>query len=86
MPRLAKNERDRQMDAIARRIRHHYSDILKERGLDCRTAANSMGVPYDRLNNRMKSPSAFTLGELYAIANAMNISLSTLVSGKEELS
>lgn len=83
MPRIAKSERERMMDDIARRIRHHYSDALYERGMDCRSAAKAFGMGYDTLNRRLANPSRFTLGELVNIANTMNISLATLVSGKE---
>ena len=38
---------------------------------------------YDTLNRRLANPSRFTLGELVNIANTMNVSLATLVSGKE---
>lgn len=83
MPRIAKSEREKTMDAIARRIRHHYNDALYERGLDCRSAAKTFGMGYDTMHRRLANPSQFTLGELVTIANTMNISLATLVSGKE---
>jgi hypothetical protein len=38
---------------------------------------------YDTMHRRLANPSQFTLGELVTIANTMNISLATLVSGKE---
>lgn len=81
MPRIAPTMRERQMTDIARRIRHHYDDARRERGIDCHTAAQSYGMKYDTLNNHLRNPALFTLGELSAIANTMNISLAALVSG-----
>lgn len=86
MPRLALSEREKQIDTICRRIRHHYDDSLHRGRTDCRTVAKAMGFPcYQTLVNRFRTPSDLTLGELMTIANTMNISLATLVSGKEDL-
>ncbi len=84
MPRLAKTERERQMDVIAKRIRHHYDDSRRERNIDCYTAAKAYGMTYGTLINHLNCPASFTLGELTAIANTMNVSLATLISGKED--
>lgn len=79
MPRIAKSERERLMDNISRKIRHHYDDSRRERGIDCYTAAKAYGMTYGTLNNHLNCPESFTLGELVSIANTMNISLETLV-------
>lgn len=85
MPRLAKPAREKQMDAAAERIRHHYYDALYVRRLTARQAALSLGfMSSDTLLRRLNNPADFTLGELSACANAMNISLVSLISGKEE--
>lgn len=84
MPRIAKSEHEKQMDAVARRIRHHYDDIRRDRDIDCFTAAKTMGICYATLYNRLKAPANFTLGELHSIANAMNISVETLIRSKED--
>lgn len=83
MPRLTKSDLEKTMDDIARRIRHHYNDVIYERGLDCRSAAKTFGMGYDAMHRRLANPSQFTLGKLVTIANTINISLATLVSGKE---
>lgn len=83
MPRLAKTEREKQLDAVAKRIQHYYDDTRRERKLDCYTAARAMGLSYDTMLRKISNPSRFTLGELQSVANAMNISLFTLISGKE---
>lgn len=86
MPRLAMSEREKQIDTICRRIRHHYDDTLRRGNTDCKRVAMAMGFPcYQTLSNRFKRPTDLTLGELMTIANTMNISLATLVSGKEDL-
>lgn len=84
MPRIAKSEHEKQMDAVARRIRHHYDDIRRDRDIDCFAAAKTMGICYATLRNRLMSPATFTLGELHSIANAMNISVETLIRSKED--
>ncbi len=83
MPRLTMTERDRQMNAIAKRIRHHYDDSRRDRNIDCRTAAKAYGMTYGTLINHLNCPASFTLGELITIANTMNVSLATLIGGKE---
>lgn len=84
MPRIAKSEREERMDRIAKRVRHYYDDIRRDRKLRCETAANTLGFTcYPTFRNRLNRPSDFTLGELFAIANVMNISIETLI-GKEE--
>lgn len=83
MPRIAKSEKEKRIDNIARVIRHHYDDSIRERGISCKTAAKSLGITYGTLANRFKSPRDFRIGELIDIANAMNISIETLISGKE---
>lgn len=83
MPRIAKSDREKMMDDIARRIRHHYDDARRERNIDCHTAAKAYGMTYGTLNNHLSRPANFTRGELITIANTMNVSLATLISGKE---
>lgn len=82
MPRIAPSAAEAQRNTICKRIRHHYDDIRRERGC-CRIAAKTMGFTYETLNNRLHDPGSLTLRELQGVANAMNISLATLVSGKE---
>lgn len=84
MSRIAKSEFEKLKNKICRRIRHFYDDIRRERGIDYHQAALTLGFSCAAtLLNRFRRPGRFTLDELGTIANAMNISLETLVSGKE---
>ncbi len=85
MPRLAKPAREKQMDAAAERIRHYYYDSLYVRKQSSEQAAKALGFMSPlTLRRRLERPADFTLGELSACANTMNISLVTLIGGKEE--
>jgi AraC-like DNA-binding protein len=83
MPRHSPSAQESERIRIARRIRHHVNDALQERGLCIEEAAKSLGMKQGTLYNRFKNPGSFTLLELQGIANAMNISLASLVDGKE---
>lgn len=83
MPRISPSAGEAARIRIVRRIRHHVDDARRERGLCFEETAKSLGMKQGTLYNRFKNPGSFTLLELQGIANAMNISLATLVDGKE---
>ena len=83
MPRTSQKQREAERAAICRRIRHYYDDLTRERGYAAAAATLGFGCP-KTLHNRFGKPSALTLEELQSIASAMNISLVTLLCGKED--
>lgn len=83
MPRIAPSAQEAVRIRIVRRIRHHIDDARRERGLCFEETVKTLGMKQGTLYNRFKSPGSFTLLELQGIANAMNISLASLVDGKE---
>lgn len=83
MSRTSPKQREAEREAICRRIRHYYDDLTRERGYESAAATLGFGCPHTLLN-RMRKPSALTLAELQSIASAMNISLATLLCGKED--
>ncbi len=83
MPRTSPKQREAERFAICRRIRHYYDDLTRERGYEA--AAATLGFPCaTTLYGRLKNPSKLSLAELQSIASAMNISLVTLLCGKED--
>lgn len=84
MPRLARTALEKIVDAIADRIRHYYYDAMYVRKQSSEQAAKALGFASPlTLRRRLNSPSDLTLRELIACANTMNISLITLIGGKE---
>lgn len=83
MPRTSPKQREAECSAICRRIRHYYDDLTRERGYEAAAATLGFGCS-STLRNRLRKPSTLTLTELQSIASAMNISLVTLLCGKED--
>ncbi len=85
MPRLAKTALEKIVDAITAHIRHYYYDAMYVRKQSSEQAAKALGFMSPlTLRRRLNNPLDFTLRELLACANTMNISLVTLIGGKEE--
>lgn len=83
MPRTSPKQRETEAAAIGKRVRHYYDDLRRKQGSD--NAARVLGFPcVATLYNRFSKPNRFTLSELQAIASAMNISLTTLLCGRED--
>lgn len=68
-------------EALVRdRVRKYY-DMARAGGeVNCHEAAGLLGFScYTTLQNRLRRPNAFTLGELETIAGVMNITLEELI-------
>ena len=81
MPRISKSEEDRRYASVIRHLDAYKAERYRK-GDDKDTVAKKLGLSYGRLKSILRtSPESVTLSELSAIANAMNISISTLIGG-----
>ncbi|MGM9683233.1 MAG: hypothetical protein ACI3XQ_06520 [Eubacteriales bacterium] len=78
MPRLVKSKAERQYSKLVGAVRIYMLE-RRDCGENCHDAALRLGMPYERLNGRLKKPGDFTLRELQAIANVMNVSIPALI-------
>ena len=83
MPRLAKSRAEKQYSKLVGAIRVYMYD-RRDIGESCHEAALRLGMPYERLNARLKKPGDFTLRELEGIANVMNVSIPALIGGEND--
>jgi transcriptional regulator with XRE-family HTH domain len=81
MPRAAMTETEKRCASVVRHIDAYKAERYRK-GDDKDTVAKKLGLSYGRLKSILRtSPESVTLSELSAIANAMNISISTLIGG-----
>ena len=84
VPRLSMTEGERQMRCVIERIDAYRAD--RERaGWDCYRIAESLGLSYMTLQNRIKRPEGFKLVELQRVANVLNITVATLIGDRQAL-
>lgn len=73
-------------ERIRRQILEYYDTLRTDGRMGCREAARVLGFPcYATLRNRLCRSSKFTIEELETIANAMNVSLNSLIGEEEEM-
>lgn len=79
MPRTSTSQRERKDAELVSRI-DAYSRQRIRSGARCEDVAKSLGFKSKgTLYNRLKTPEAFTLAELHAIASCLNISIGALL-------
>ena len=79
VPRLAKSQRDKFMTNIAANIKYHQTML----GTPSRDLAKVSGIALSTYYKRMRNPENITLGELYNLAQFIQIPVKDLISGKE---
>ena len=83
MPRLPQSRADHHQTAVLIAI-DEYAAERKRAGQTMEMTARTFGLEYQTFNRRRHRPETFTLAELQRIANALNISLMTLLGEKGE--
>ncbi len=81
MPRLSESKADRQAKDLAEKIDSYTRRELREnKNADCESLAKKLGFRcYGTFRRRILNPKDITLGELQRVANAMNVSLGSLL-------
>ena len=83
MPRLPQTERDRQCSAVKRAIDAYKAERYRAKARP-EEVAKALGVPYPRLQRLLReSPEKLELRELQSIANALNITVPTLLGYRD---
>lgn len=78
MPRLSRTAAEKQLDAIRDAVDIYMMKRTRD-GVDCNTAAASLGFKYSTLRDKRKRPETFTVGEIQRIANTLNVTIPTLL-------
>ena len=78
MPRLTRTTAEKQLEALKDAVDIYMMKRTRD-GVDCATAAAALGFRYSTLRDRRKRPETFTIGEIQLIANALNVTIPTLL-------